>query len=182
MENLEKRIQSLLAEKNRVLISIEGGAAAGKTTLSAHLSERLGANVYHMDDFFLPPFLRTAKRLSASGGNVHYERFYEEVVCPVLKGEAFTYGVFDCRTNSICSQQHAPQNRLHIMEGVYSAHPYFGDIYDLRIFLEIDAAVQRERIFARNPENAEASFSRWIPMENQYFAAFSVKENSDIVL
>ncbi len=182
MQRIKNQIKTLLEKKERVIISIEGGAASGKTTLSAHLAEVFAANLYHMDDFFLPPFLRTPDRLSQAGGNVHYERFYEEVVRPLLSGKAFSYGVFNCHAGKITSTKEAPQNRVHIIEGVYSAHPYFGDIYDLRVFLDVDAIVQRERIKARNPASIDAFFTRWIPMENQYFSAFSVREQSDIIL
>ena len=34
------------------IISVDGRAAAGKTTLAARLSQLLGASVIHMDDFF----------------------------------------------------------------------------------------------------------------------------------
>ena len=39
-----------------------------------------------MDDFFLPPALRTPERRSEPGGNVHYERFLTEVL-PNLRSE-----------------------------------------------------------------------------------------------
>ena len=49
-----------------------------------------------MDDFFLPFELRTAERLKEPGGNVHYERFIDEVVSKLSAGEPFEYGVFRC--------------------------------------------------------------------------------------
>ena len=75
------RTVSELTEELRVLptgmriIAIDGRCAAGKTTLAARLAKELGGDVIHMDDFFLPPALRTQERRSEPGGNVHYERF-----------------------------------------------------------------------------------------------------------
>ena len=51
-----------------VVIALDGRAASGKSTAAAILSEALGAGVVAMDDFFLPPELRTPERLSQPGG------------------------------------------------------------------------------------------------------------------
>ena len=66
------------------VIAMDGRAAAGKTTLAEELAVTLGGAVVHMDDFFLPGELRTPERLAAPGGNVHAERFVEEVL-PYLR-------------------------------------------------------------------------------------------------
>lgn len=71
------------------VIAMDGRAAAGKTTLAEELAVTLGGAVVHMDDFFLPGELRTPERLAAPGGNVHAERFAEEVLPYLRRGEAF---------------------------------------------------------------------------------------------
>jgi len=73
------------------VIAMDGRAAAGKTTLAEELAVTLGGAVVHMDDFFLPGELRTPERLAAPGGNVHAERFVEEVLPYLRRGEAFRY-------------------------------------------------------------------------------------------
>lgn len=96
------RTVSELTEELRVLptgmriIAIDGRCAAGKTTLAARLAKELGGDVIHMDDFFLPPALRTQERRSEPGGNVHYERFLTEVMPKLASGQAFSYQRFDC--------------------------------------------------------------------------------------
>ena len=74
------------------VIAIDGRAASGKTTLSLALGDILGAGVVHMDDFFLPGELRTKERLSEAGGNLHRERFSDEVVSHI-RGGGFDYRV-----------------------------------------------------------------------------------------
>ena len=175
-------IETLLREKEQVLLSIEGGAGSGKTTLSCTLFQKFGGAVHHMDNFFLPIPLRTPERLRQPGGNVHYERFYEEVIKGIKSQRAFSYGVFDCGEGRVTHEKTVAPQKLHIIEGVYSAHPCFGDVYDLRVFLSVSKEEQAARIRARNGEKAEMFFSRWIPMENQYFEFYNVQEKSDIVL
>ncbi len=183
METVFKAIQTrLMGGKNPVLLSIEGGAGSGKTELARGLQKQFGGAVYHMDDFFLPPDMRTKERLETPGGNVHYERFREEVMQGIFSGKPFSYGVFDCKMGAIRERRTVQPQQFHIIEGVYSAHPVFGDVYDLRIFLDVDAKTQNRRILARNGEDAVTFFQKWIPMENQYFKAFQIRENSDIIL
>lgn len=67
-----------------IVIAIDGPCAAGKSTLAKKLAEEIDGQVVHMDDFFLPGRLRTPARLREPGGNVHYERFQEEVLAPIL--------------------------------------------------------------------------------------------------
>ncbi len=182
MKALCEKIELILQEKGKALISIEGGAGSGKTTLATALQQKLGGNVYHMDDFFLPMDMRTPERLTEPGGNVHYERFFDEVVEGIFSDERFSYGVYDCGRDCVRHFREIRPDCLHIVEGVYSAHPYYEEIYDLRIFLNIDYQTQRKRILARDREKAEMFFTRWIPMENRYFEIFRIKEKSDIIL
>ncbi len=184
MNELIEKIKECLAqsEGEAVIVSIEGGAGGGKTTLAAALQKALGGNVYHMDDFFLPPYLRTAERLSEPGGNVDYDRFYGEVVEGIFSDEYFEYGVMDCGEGKINRQRVAHPTDLHIVEGVYSAHPYYEEIYTLRVFVDVDKETQRKRILERNGDLAQRFFDEWIPMEDAYFKAFSVREKSDIIL
>ena len=49
------RIDRLMAERERVLVAIDGGSASGKTTLGALLQSIYACPVFHMDDFLLRP-------------------------------------------------------------------------------------------------------------------------------
>ena len=64
------RIDRLMAERERVLVAIDGGSASGKTTLGALLQSIYVCPVFHMDDFFLRPEQRTEARFTQPGGNV----------------------------------------------------------------------------------------------------------------
>ncbi|MDD6307972.1 MAG: phosphoribulokinase [Clostridia bacterium] len=182
MKRILDAIAQIRNQKNKVVVAIEGGSAAGKSTLAARLYKALGGNLYHMDDFFLPPSMRTAKRLGTPGGNIDYERFYNEVVHGMISGKPFSYGVFSCKEARITHSVSCLPSSVHIVEGVYSMHPHFGDYTDLRIFLEISPSLQKQRIEKRNPHNKEDFFTRWIPMENAYFSSFAIKSNADMII
>lgn len=165
------------------VIAIDGRAAAGKSTLTARLCEALNAGVVHMDDFFLPPALRTEQRLAEPGGNVHRERFAKEVLPHLTHAEEFSYAVFDCGTLRMDSRRTVQAGKWKIVEGAYSCHPAFGKYMQLRVFCDVAPEVQLERICARNGEEMAQMFrTRWIPMEEAYHTAFSVQGQADICL
>ena len=85
MESLEALLELLtpLARLGRpALAAIDGRCGSGKSTLAGLAAHRLGCPLFHMDDFFLPPALRTQERYAAPGGNVHYERVEAELLRP----------------------------------------------------------------------------------------------------
>ena len=181
--DLYKNIDELLEEKKSIVIAVEGSSASGKTTLAKELKKHYNCNVIPMDDFFLRPEQRTKERLEEPGGNVDRERFYEEVVTPLVRGEIVEYRPFDCCTFTLKNAVKMYPNRLTIIEGAYSTHPELGKYYDLSVFLDVDSDLQKERILKRNgQEKAEIFFYVWIPMEHKYFEMMSVKERCDLVL
>lgn len=165
------------------VIAMDGRAASGKSTKAELLHAVLGAPVVHMDDFFLPPALRTAERLAQPGGNVDYERFAQEVIPQLAKDDAFAYRVFDCSVMDFGGLREISAAPIHIVEGSYAHHPALGDYADLRVFSTVEEKEQMARILRRNGEKmAEMFRTRWIPMEEAYFSHFSIREKADIVL
>lgn len=184
--------------RNILVIAIDGMAAAGKTTAALNLQQKIAdergfitleeikekIKIIHMDDFFLPKELRTEARLNEAGGNVHYERFMEEVVVNLQKNCVFEYRIFDCHDMDYVRVEKIDElAEVIIVEGAYSMHPYFGMYYDKSIFYETDVNTQKERILKRNGAKQWEMFcSRWIPMEMRYFREFSIKEKCDSIV
>lgn len=174
-----KKIDRLLETgQEPVILAIDGSSGSGKTTFAGWLSERYDCNLYHMDDFFLQKEQRTKERYAQPGGNVDYERFRDEVLKAVIEKRDCFYRKFDCSVFELGKPEKIPWKRFNIVEGAYSQHPFFGDCYQMRIFLTLSAAEQRRRILARDPGKAERFFKEWIPMENSYFDAFDIRGKS----
>ena len=176
-------LQRLKEQPDVCVIAIDGRAASGKSTKAELLSTVLAAPIIHMDDFFLPPALRTPERLSAPGGNVHYERFAEEVLPGLASGESFSYRIFDCSQMDFGGERPIPACPVRIVEGSYAHHPELGRYADLLVFSTVGEEEQMARILRRNGEKmAEMFRTRWIPMEENYFRHFSIRDKADIVL
>ncbi len=167
-----------------VIVAVDGRCASGKTTFA----QRVGAlfddcNVFHMDDFFLPPEKRTPERLSTPGGNVDYERSATELFEPLRREEAVAHRRFDCSTMTMGEPEGIPFRQLNIVEGSYALHPALAGYSQLRIFFTCSPEVQLARLSRReNPESLEKFRERWIPMEENYFGSLSVESRCDITV
>ena len=179
---VQNAIRQLLSEKETIIVAIDGNCTSGKTTLAKQLAANYDCNVFHMDDFFLRPEQRTPERFSETGGNVDYERFWEEVLIPLKSGKPFSYRPFDCGTFQLTDPVSVMPKKLNIIEGTYSLHPYFRDVYDLKIRLTISPELQRQRILERPEFLHQRFFEEWIPMENRYFEGFAISEKCHIIL
>ena len=158
------RTVSELTEELRVLptgmriIAIDGRCAAGKTTLAARLAKELGGDVIH-------------------------ERFLTEVIPKLASGQAFSYQRFDCSRMAPGDWLPVQNNGFVFVEGAYSCHPVLGEYMDRKVFLDIDHETQTERIRTRNGEDILQDFLQlWIPLEEAYFQAFSLEENTDYII
>lgn len=173
LDNLEK--QSVIA--------IEGNSGAGKSTLAHLISEVYGYPIIHMDDFFLQKHQRSENRKCEIGGNIDYERFYEEVVVPITQKKSIHYQIFDCQAMSFNDKKEILFDTSIIVEGCYSMHPYFNDYAELKIFLSISKDLQIKRILKRNGEHMLSRFiDEWIPKENVYFDEFKIRDKADFII
>jgi uridine kinase len=181
IERIEKNLKE--TQKRPFVVAIDGMSASGKTTLGNSLHEHFPESIlFHMDDYFLQPHQRTCERLSEVGGNVDYERFKEEIILHLNDENGITHRKYDCQSQTLDPKLHADWKPVIIIEGAYSQHPYFGDVYDLCVFCEISPEEQRKRILKRNGAKMLKRFeSEWIPKENAYFAKYKIKEQSGLL-
>lgn len=175
-----------LERNGRALLVLDGPCASGKTSLAALLAPLYDAPVIHMDDFFLPPDMRTPARMAEPGGNVHYERFAGEVLAPLQQGGAFEYPAYDCHTGESHSVA-VPGAPVILIEGSYALHPKFAAAYTAlhatRALLTVSVEQQVERIRRRNGETMLKRFvEEWIPLENRYFQAYHKAREDELIL
>ena len=175
-------IASLLAAQQPVVISIDGRCGSGKSSLAAVIKEVFSCNVFHMDDYYLPPDRRADDWETIPAGNMDLERFKMEVLQPVKEGKDVLYQPFDCQTGSLAEPSAVPPTQLTVIEGSYSQHPELSDQYELKIFITSGPEVQRKRLTEREGDYVKVFFSRWMPLEERYFTAFDIENKSDMIL
>ena len=165
--------------EDQLVVAIDGHCASGKTTLGGQLKETYDCTLIHMDDFYPTPAQRTKERMQEIGGHIDYERFTKEIVGHLSDPEGLRYRPLLPPRLIFGEEIREPYRKLIVIEGAYSQHPRFGDIYDLRFFYDIDPKLQLERILKRNgPEKLIRFREEWIPKENRYLEAFHIREQS----
>ena len=177
-------------KKKPAVIAIDGMCGAGKSFFAGLLEKRFACAVIHMDDFFLPPELRTEERRKEPGGNVDYDRFLAEIIDPLAymrekgKSEELSYRRFDCSCMKFTREPvRLSAADLFVIEGSYSLRTEFCSVYDLKIFLRCSAETQKKRIIERSGADRYKAFrDLWIPLEEAYFEALKVPERADLVL
>lgn len=171
-------IDRKMAETPSVRVAIDGPCASGKSTLGAFLSEIYQCPLLHMDDFFLRPEQRTPARLSEPGGNVEYERFRQEVLAPLCRGDCARFRPWQCRRGEFGPQILVEPCPLTVVEGSYSLHPALRDAYHLRVWAEAPWPVRYQRLQDRDSQGGllEQFLQHWIPLEERYFSARQVKQ------
>jgi len=166
-----------------LIIAIDGRCGSGKSTLGELIAEQFACNIFHMDDFFLPFEMRTSKRLAEAGGNVHYERFEEEILRHLQQHKSIQYRRYLCDKGDFSQPTEVEPKRLNIVEGSYSLHPTLRNYYDYKIFVTVDPKVQYERILKRNGDEKLQDFlNKWIPMEEHYFEERDIMDQCDLIL
>lgn len=162
---------------------LDGRCGSGKTTLANLCSKVLEIPVVRMDDFFLPLSLRTNERYAQPGGNLHWERFQAQVLPALGTGRGFSYQVFSCKEGAIVGERNISPSNLVLVEGSYALHPAFGHFYQQAFFCDVSAQEQSRRLLARSGQEAYLQFaSRWIPMEERYFAACQVEKRCQMTV
>lgn len=176
------KIDELLKVNDTVNVAIDGNSSAGKSTLANLIKEKYDCNLFHMDDFFLTPDLKTEERLIQVGGNVDYVRFSNEVIAELKTKNKFKYQRYNCNKMELDEIVNVTPKRLNIIEGSYSMHPTLIGNYDLKIFLNLDKHEQVERILKRNgPFMLQRFINEWIPKENIYFEKMNIRDKADLV-
>ena len=182
IKSIQREIDRLLSQESRVLVAFDGGSAAGKSTLAEYFRSLYDCNIIHMDDFFLRPEQRTPQRFEEIGGNVDYERFFDEVLLPLLAGETFRYTPYDCHLQAMKESVTVFPKSLNIVEGTYSMHPVLSYAYDFSVFFKIGSQLQQKRILQRNGEEKQKLFlEKWIPLEKKYFCGTQIEKRCDLI-
>ncbi|MBR3290337.1 MAG: uridine kinase [Clostridia bacterium] len=181
-QRLLTQIETLLQQRERVFVAIDGPCAAGKTELAARLARQLPANVFHTNNFTLPLDRRTSVQMAQVAGHMDIERLRREVLWPLTHGQRVYTGVYDPARNRIRDRWEYAPKPVAIVEGTYSAHPALRDLYDLTVFVTVSRTQQKKRMAAHRDRRRTRRWNRWwIPAEACYFKEFSIEEHCDVV-
>ncbi len=170
-----------VAEKRRggerLLITLDGPCASGKTTLAGKMAEVLHAVVVHTDDFVIPHAQKTKERLAVPGGNCDADRLVGEVLSPWKRGETARFCRYDCKRACMREPEELPACDTLILEGSYCNLPAIREFADIRLFMNTPWEIREKRLRERESEDSLKRFhDLWIPLENAYFEAYELPD------
>ena len=178
-----------------IVIAIDGRSGAGKSTVTAALSEALGATSVPCDDFFAAHIsagewdARAPARRAADA--LDWRRLREEAIEPLRAGRPARWLPFDFaagpRANGTYGYQTVPATReprpVVLLDGAYSARPELVDVVDFAVLVEAPVAVRRARLAAREDSQFLAAWHAcWDPAEEYYFTVVRPPATFDLVV
>ena len=166
-----------------VVLALDGRCGSGKTTMAAALAEQFPDSiVLHTDDFYLPPADRVPGWEQTPCANMDLARLRDEVLAPARAGKPVLYRAYSCREGAYLPPRPLGPAPLVIVEGSYSHHPSLAPYYDIRIFVTCSPDEQARRLRKREGERYSNFVERWIPLEEGYFANYSIEENAEMMV
>lgn len=176
-ESVIHEAQMKMEQQPRILITIDGPCASGKTTLADKLAGILGAAVVHTDEYVVPHARKTAERLAVPGGNCDWERLVREAIAPWKETGEGVLRRYDCRRDCFFPAERLDNDHAVILEGSYSNLPEIRKYSDIRIFMKTPEAVRMARLARReSPESLVNFRKKWIPLEQAYFTAYELPD------
>ncbi len=172
------------ADTDRLLVTLDGPCASGKTTLAGRLAVIFDAAVVHTDHFVIPHARKTPERLAIPGGNCDAERLVREVAAPWKAGAPVTYRKYDWSLDGLLPAETLPSGcRVLIVEGSYCNLPQIREYADIRLFMQTPEDERMARLRKRESEaSLKGFFERWIPLENAYFKAYGLPDEGCLIV
>lgn len=182
-------IADLLADRTRpVLVALDGRSGAGKTTLARVVAAKVGAGVIEGDDFYAGGTADAWDAMSPAAMVDHCIDWarQREVLAALALGRDATWFPYDWNADDGRLSTDADTCRAApavILEGAYSARPELADLLDLRILLDTDPIVRRDRLLQREGRGYRTEWeARWSVAEDHYFTLVMPPTAFDLIV
>lgn len=196
VQTIVDAVLRMLAERAPpVVVALDGRSGVGKSTVAAALANRLPATVIPTDDFFAAEITDAGWRARTAAQRaqdcIDWRRMRQRALDPLHLGQAALWNPFDFAAGPRADGTFAisPQVRRRdpasviILDGAYSARPELDDAIDLRVLVEVPAAVRLARLAAReSPAFLSAWHDRWDAAEDYYFTTVRPPSSFDLVV
>lgn len=148
------------------LIAIDGGGAAGKSTLAGLLARALpGCHVVAVDDLYLP------SDTPNDTWNCYFDvqRLIHDVLEPASNHQPLRYQRYNWKAGHLDDWMTVDGYQTLIVEGVNSLHPEARHYYDYSIWLECPAEERLTRGIARDGHHHRHTWQDvWLPADEAY--------------
>lgn len=189
VSRLVDRIDQLKGNRyTPVLVAIDGGSGAGKSTFALKVALETDATVIDGDDFYAGGSDELWDAMSPAEKADHCINWRRQrpVLETLARGEPASWRAYDWESDDGRLAERptlADPAPVIILEGVYSGRPELADLFDLRVLYDAPDEVRRARIVEREGEGHNVEWNqRWDEAERWYFTEVMPPETFDLVL
>lgn len=147
-----------------MVVTIDGFAGAGKSTLSKWLADHLAAcQIMPLDDFYQPLSNQQCSQLTEEAALQTYlptQTLAQQLLQPLQQGQSISWRAQDWLTKKLSPQKKIVPRGVILVDGVFSSHKDFRPWVDLRVLVSTPPATCSRRVLAR-PQPSADWFAHW---------------------
>lgn len=183
-KQLGNQIKHLRPKGKSLLIGVDGGGGAGKSTFAKILSTHLGANVINLDLLYKPRAERVnEKQNSEVNIDFDWDRIDKEIFHALKHDRDIVYQEYDWDLDKLTNTYTVALNSPIIIEGGYSLQNKFFNFYDFAVWVEALEDIRLQRVLSRDGEHMRPLWEQaWLPVERRYLKSQGPDKKADLVV
>ncbi len=188
IQDILQHITRLVEPGQTILVGIDGGAGAGKTTFTKWFAERIRetgtpVSIVLTDLIYRPVAERWAGNIDDMpiGYDLDWERIRDQVILPLRAGKSARFQLYDWVADCLNELIEIDANGVVIIDGVFSLRNELVDYYDLRLWFSCSQEVRVPRLLGRG-DTPQAEIDYWLPMEERYHAVHMPEKSAHLVV
>jgi uridine kinase len=164
---------------NTKIVTIDGPAGSGKTTLANELATELKSSngpisVVHMDELY--------EGWDNALGQKLFDRIEAWILAPIRNGLNPKFLKYDWHQGKYANWSELPLTQIFIIEGVGSGHIALRKFVSQAIWVEADDDLLLDRVVQRDGEGVRHEMLIWKDRERTYFELNDVKNAANFHL
>jgi uridine kinase len=173
-KNLLAEIANRLQSKPNLVITIDGPAGAGKTTLASAIAKSFdGVEVVHMDDLYRGWLLTLGPTLT---------RELQSIFLQLEEDGVVEYQKYDWVEQKLGELISFEIPRVLVLEGVGAGQPSIAESVDIRVWVEVPIELGLERVLARDGTHIADEMEQFLEDQEAYFTTDRPKESADFLI
>lgn len=175
-----QRLMQLHDDTTRALVvAIDGGSGAGKTSLAHYVARELDhVTIISTNDFLMP----LAQQQNDVGAELDWRRLKDQVLIPLAKSKPIKYWRYDPTEPTTQQWVDVVPNGIVVIEGAYSTRLELAPYYDVKMWVEAPMRIRLERMVQKDGDNTRDYWSAYLPNEVAYMETYLPQQYADIVI